>query len=303
MLDDCNGSNTPSEARQWFAVDLEIKPVTEELITWNLWETGAIGIETRAETRDRTELSAYFDILPNIQEIESSLRDALSSAGLPSSDLRSIALRVIVDEDWLRKWKEGYEPFPIGSRFLITPTWKKPLESEIEDRIIIELDPGMAFGTGTHETTQLCLEALETYWRGGNFLDVGTGTGILAIAAALMQQDSYIIAFDIDSNAISVARDNARLNHVDQKIEFDVGTISDYIDRHFDLVVANLTIDILELQLSEVSKATSSTGTLVMSGLLVEQIAQIRSVLSANGLVEITRRESGEWAMIACRKQ
>lgn len=295
-------SEQTADARCWYALDLEISPAAEEVITWNLWPLGVTGIETLEETRHKTILAAYFDNQPDVKKVESIIREALTSAALELSCLHSISFRIIPDEDWLRKWKEGYEPFKVGDRFLMTPSWKKPSQQEIGNRIVIEIDPGMAFGTGTHETTQLCLQSLEKYWQGGSFLDVGTGTGILVIAAALLQPEAYINAFDIDPNAVTVARENARINGVEDRINLAAGSIDHYLNQRFNFVVANLTIDILAPQLLALANVTSENGVLVMSGLLVEQVSAIGSMLGSTGLVEISNQKLGEWGMLVCRR-
>src|SRR5258705_13674605 len=135
-----------------------------------------------------------------------------------------MSVRDIADHDWLAEWKKNWHPVEVG-RFLIAPPWSELPQSH--NRLIIRIEPGMAFGTGTHETTSLCLAAIDKYFAGGSFLDVGTGTGILAIAAAKLFPDSHIEACDTDPDAVAIASENARLNGVAERINFRVGTVEE----------------------------------------------------------------------------
>ena len=120
-------------------------------------------------------------------------------------------VREVAERDWLEEWKQNWQPVEIG-RFIIAPPWSNL--DEMHDRLIIRIEPGMAFGTGTHETTRLCLDAIQKHFAGGSFLDVGTGTGILAIAAAKLFPEAHIEACDTDETAIEIARENAAANGV-----------------------------------------------------------------------------------------
>jgi len=291
-----------AETSCWYAVDLEIAPPSEEIVTWALWEWGANGIQTLEETRNKIVLSASFETIPDLDQIRSQVIAALNGASFEATDLRQSTLREVPNEDWLKKWKEGYQPFAVGKRFLITPSWIKPDSDLIGDRIVIEIDPGMAFGTGTHETTQLCLEALEKYWHGGILLDVGTGTGILAIGAAKLYPDTEIYAFDVDANAVAIARENARINDASKNLHFDVCEIDRYKGQRFSVVLANLTIDILGPQLPRLANVVEEGGILIMSGILIQQISDLCSVMERAQLMELSRQTSGEWAMLATKR-
>src|SRR2546421_4875119 len=186
-------------------------------------EAGAQGTETR-EINGTVSITGYFGGQPGKSEIRAALLDALRIYGAPAASLIDLRAHEVPDGDWLAEWKKDWQPVEVG-RFIIAPPW---IESEppavaggpTRDRIVIRIEPGMAFGTGTHETTRLCLKAIEKHFRGGSFLGVGTGTGILAIAAAKMWPGARITACDIDADAVEIARENARLNHVGGQIEF-----------------------------------------------------------------------------------
>src|SRR6185295_14240734 len=162
----------------WRLIELEVGRDAEALVSMLAFELGSTGIVTLEERDDAVKLGAYFGAQADAEEIADTIRVEVEKLGR-SGELRSISFSVVPDQDWMQKWKEGFEPTEIGSRLVIAPSWKLPNADGA--RIVVQIDPGMAFGTGTHETTRMCLEAVEKYWRGGNLLDVGTGTGIIAI--------------------------------------------------------------------------------------------------------------------------
>jgi len=159
---------------------------------------------------------------------------------------------------------------------------------------LIEIDPGMAFGTGTHETTRLCLEWLDANWRGDSLIDVGTGTGILAIAAALLAPGAEIVAIDVDSVAVDVARENADLNGVLDRIRFQAAG-PEAIDGSYDVVLANLTADVIQSVAGPLVALARPGGRLVVSGVLAEQESWLTSDLVARGLDLVSRDGAGEW--------
>ncbi len=161
--------------------------------------------------------------------------------------------------------------------------------------IVIRIEPGLAFGTGTHETTRLCLKAIEKHFRGGSFLDIGTGTGILAIAAAKMFPDARVDACDTDAEAIEIAKENARLNGVRDQIAFRVGTVDEQT-ASTDLVCANLTAPVIVELLPSLLGATC--GRLALSGILDSQIELVQSRLLELGATTLETEQDGEWVSI-----
>ncbi|MCS6885249.1 MAG: 50S ribosomal protein L11 methyltransferase [Acidobacteriota bacterium] len=269
--------------QSWYVVNVEVPSSAIEPASSVLWEAGTTGIEERDVAEGRVLLKAYFAEAPDLLVIQDTLTKLLGN------EILIRAIDEIQNEDWLAKWKASWKPFTVGESFLITPSWAK--DSLCTERVLIELDPGMAFGTGTHETTQLCLEAIEKYWRGGRMLDVGTGTGILAIAAALLRPDAVIDACDIDPEAIQIAIENAKKNSV--QINFLVGSIKDYKDQ-YNLVTANLTADVILDNLEELLARVSAGGVLVVSGILSSQVTAISEALAAYQL-KVEARQAGEW--------
>ena len=261
----------------WQALDIEIEPDAREAVEYALMEAGALGTEATD-----TRVTAYFSDIPNRESVRSELFEALRIYNLPSSSVIDMSLREVEDRDWLEEWKKSWQPVEVGG-FIIAPPWTE-LDA-VHDRIVIRIEPGMAFGTGTHETTRLCLAAIDKYFEGGSFLDVGTGTGILAIAAAKMFPDARVEACDTDADAIDIARENAKANGV--HIEFRVGSVEDTTPSA-DLVCANLTADVIVKILPDLIAVTC--GKLILSGILETQL----ELIATEG--EIT--QDGEWVAI-----
>ena len=280
-------------SRTWYALDVEVTPTAREAAEYALMEAGALGTETTHLEGDLFAVSAYFDMPPAREEIRKALADALRIYQLPTSSVREMNVREVADQDWLGEWKKSWQPVAVGNRFIVAPPWAKVSES---DRIVIRIEPGMAFGTGTHETTRLCLTAIEKYFEGSSFLDVGTGTGILAIAAAKLFPDARVEAIDTDAQAIDIAAENARLNGVASNIEFRVASV-DETTASVDLVCANLTADVISSILPQLRDATC--GRLVLSGILDVQLDVVRARLHECGMPEpIEIMRDGEWIAI-----
>jgi ribosomal protein L11 methyltransferase len=278
----------------WYAIDVTLAPDACEAVEYALMEAGARGCEVTDESGEFVRVSAYFDAVPEREELRAALFDALRIYDLPSSSVREISLREVADRDWLGEWKKNWQPVRVAEHFLIAPPWSEIPNTE--KRIVIRIEPGMAFGTGTHETTRLCLSGLEKYFAGVSFLDVGTGTGILSIAAAKLFPQSSIEACDTDPQAIAIARENARLNGVAERINFRVGTV-DETTISANLVCANLTADVIVPLLPELVGATC--GRLILSGILDSQTELVRSRLHELGITEpLEVTSDGEWMAI-----
>jgi ribosomal protein L11 methyltransferase len=278
----------------WYAIEAEIIREAEGVVAAQLWAAGTTGIEISDERPDVIILRAYFGNPPDQDRTRAQIFLALRLASLPETALFRLENLAIPEQDWLSEWKKGYQPVAIGKRLLITPSWKRDHGTEA-DRVVVQIDPGMAFGTGTHETTRGCLEMLERYWSGGAMLDAGTGTGILAIAAAKLHPQSRIVAFDVDPEAVEVAVDNARINDVGEEVEISVDRISSFAGLDFDLVIANLTADVIIPLADDLTKTLKAGGVLIVSGILAEQGADVTLALESHGLKPIETLPDGEW--------
>jgi ribosomal protein L11 methyltransferase len=284
------------EARVWHAIDVKCAASAREAIEYALMEAGARGTESSDLEKERVCVSAYFDRPPQREVIRATLRAALHLYDLPPSAADEMHYREVAERDWLSEWKKSWLPIAVGERFVIAPPWSE-IEAEDINRIIIRIEPGMAFGTGTHETTRLCLEAIEKYFHGESFLDVGTGTGILAIAAAkLRPHTARIEACDTDDEAVAIARENARLNGVTDKINFRRDTI-DSMTLSAACVCANLTADVIVPNLPALVAVTC--GRLILSGILATQTEVVQARLRELGIAQpLEIASDGEWTAI-----
>ena len=302
-----SGSSSPKEqqtAARWYGLDLIVASEAGEAVEYALMEAGALGTETGEAQNGYLRVTAYFDQVPNRERVRAELAEAFRIYQLQSSSVSEMTVREVADQDWLGEWKKSWQPVEVGERFIIAPPW-----SEIPDkhnRLVIRIEPGMAFGTGTHETTRLCLVAIEKYFlpphagcprgdpgAGGSFLDVGTGTGILAIAAAKLCPDAHIEACDTDAEAVAIASENARLNGVAERIIFRVGTVEE-TTASADFVCANLTADVIATLLPSLVSVTC--WHLILSGILDTQAEALRARLLACGVSEPCETlQDGEW--------
>jgi len=233
-------------------------------------------------TRQRIEQGLYF--LGRIQP-------------LPPAEFKPIA-----NLNWSETWKQHYRPIKIGKKFIIVPAW---LEIPDKTRIPIRIDPGMAFGTGTHPTTQLCLALLEHYLRAGHpILDVGCGSGILSIAA-LKLGASRAFGVDTDFDAIAAAEENAIINNVAENSAFSVGSVEKIQSGHFPIrsapvVMANILAPILLRLLDDgLSDLVHPEGVLLLSGILEEQFSKIQTALQPLGFHIKEKRQTKDWIALS----
>lgn len=288
----------------WHSIEVEIAKVGETAATTQLWNFNTTGLEVSEDIKspDFITLRAYFDEAPDIEKLRAAILHNLQSLSLPEFALRRLEALTIADQDWLSEWKKGWEPILIGQRLLIAPSWKLE-QIKDTDRLVIQIDPGMAFGTGTHETTRGCLELLEKYWQGGALLDVGTGTGILAMAALKLAPGARVTGFDVDPEAVEVARENAELNQLGNDLELEVNKLSSYAGQEFDVVLANLTADVIVPLAPEFPAVLKPQGTLIVSGILREQGDDVIAALTSHNFTLLEAKPDGEWITFALRYQ
>ncbi len=277
----------------WYALDVSCEAAAREAVEYALMEAGALGTETTGETDGSLQVAAYFDAPPRGERVRATLLDALRIYGLASHVVRDMQFREVAARDWLAEWKKNWQPIEVGRRFVVAPPWSEV--NGVPGRIVLRIEPGMAFGTGTHETTRLCLAAIEKHFDGGSFLDVGTGTGILAIAAAKLFHTARVEACDTNADSITIAHENARLNGVAERINFRVGTV-DEASASATLVCANLTADVIVPLLPALVGA--SCGRLILSGILETQIDGVVARLSELGIDEYEVMSAGEWVAL-----
>lgn len=257
-------------------------------------------------------VSAFFEDTPENRELVQQLKIAVMM--LKSKEMEGIfgwdadlgrlyAEDIIVDDEaWKDKWKENFKPVKITERLVVKPTWEEYQASAGE--VVIQIDPGMAFGTGTHETTSLCLKMLERYL-GENpadkkVLDVGCGSGILSIGAALLGCTD-VLGIEIDEDAVKVAEENVALNQVQDRVRIMQGNLTEGIVFKADVLVANLMADLVITLAERAGAHLEKGGVFLSSGILLEKKDKVSAALEAAGF-EITEiAEDGEWCAIAAK--
>jgi len=264
---------------------------------------------------------AYLEMNDQIEETRQKLEESLYYLGriqpLPAASYKEIA-----DQNWMEAWKQHYKPILIGERLLILPAW---MDSPEPNRIAIKIDPGMAFGTGTHPTTQLCLELMEKYFDGRqqttlapraddklssmvnlplSVIDVGCGSGILSIAAIRLGATSAL-GVDIDSGSIDNARENADTNSIGDELTLGIGSVQEILDDKFQfrkapLVVANILAPvIIRLLGAGLAELIEDHGTILLSGILQEQAQNVIEAAQAKGLRMNEQKQMGDWIALA----
>lgn len=205
------------------------------------------------------------------------------------------------DSAWKDEWKKYFKPARITERLTVKPTWENYTPSA--DELVIEIDPGMAFGTGTHETTSLCLALLEKYLQPGErVLDIGCGSGILSIGAALLGA-SAVLAVDIDPQAVFVSRENVALNGCEDAVRVQQGDLTKGLDFEADLIAANLMADLVIMLSPHAGQHLRRGGLYISSGILAEKCAEVEAAIRAAGFAIEEIRQDGMWCAIAARWQ
>jgi len=289
----------------WKEVRLEIHPSLVEAASNFLIEQGSPGImqkDLKGGGGKMEALIAYFPDDRSFDSIKQEVRIYLQSICKSRRTSFILSHRTIREEKWAEAWKENFKPMEITPRMVIKPPWEKWAKKK--DQIVIEIDPGMAFGTGTHPSTQMCLRLLEefipSFPKQPSLLDVGTGSGILSIAAHKLGIQK-ILAVDTDPVAIKCARANARANHIKEGILFRAGSIGG-LKRTFDLVVANLLPQEILSLADDLPPCVAPQGLLILSGLLQKQKKEVVGVFMRRGFAAIDSRKSKGWASLVLKR-
>lgn len=289
--------------KSWFAIEITLDTKAVEAVEFALNEIDSLGTEIEVlglnQAIENTTVTGYFNERVSDRIIAETLDEALRIYDFEKSLIKQISWREVENKDWLAEWKKSWKPTETA-QFVIAPIW-----SEVNtNKHLMRIEPSMAFGTGTHETTKLCLKAIEDYYeQGETFFDVGTGTGILAIAVAMLQGKSEkakgkILGCDTDEDSVKIAIENAEINRVNDSCEFYIGSIS-ADSAEFDFVCANVTADViipmLPLLLAKAKKK------LVLSGILVEQQSLVLDELNSKFQIPNSKLKietDGEWISV-----
>jgi len=313
---------------QWCEAVVHTTTMGSDLISDELMNLGATGTEIvdRADVPDPHQAGVYWelydpkmlddmpedvlvkawfeqnehthDVLQNVRQRLNGLKAAADGIDFGTLEME---MQSVADEDWSENWKKYYKPFRIGSRLVVKPTWE-PYTARPDD-LVIELDPGMAFGTGTHETTNMCMQLLEKHLRDGmRVMDVGTGSGILAIAAAKLGATD-VLAIDIDPDAVKVARENVALNAVDGHVRVVVGDLCKSEAMPCELAVANIVADAICMLAGPLTRHLQQNGLLICSGIIREREQDVLLAAKQAGYTVYDRIEKGEWVALALRNE
>jgi ribosomal protein L11 methyltransferase len=289
--------------KRWLVVDLLLPGEFGEALSNFLMEEGAAGIEEIDEDLKRKRLKAFFQKDGKEKRVLRDLHRYLESLhGLvPRGPRIQIKTSLLLEEKWGENWKRFFKPVRI-SRFVVKPPWSR-IRME-RGQIPIEITPGMAFGTGTHATTQLCLQALNKYneKKGFSVLDVGTGSGILSIAAARLGARE-VLGVDIDAEAVRIAKENVEKNQVSERVDIRrarIGTIK----KKFDAVLANIDLKGLISMKRSLIHHLKAHGILILSGILREEKEKVRQRYLETGVFQWAKgTQKGEWACLIFRKK
>lgn len=250
--------------------------------------------ELLKKDRDTGIVHVYISPEENPQEAVAFLSERYTSEGIE----HTIECADCAEEDWLNNWKQYFNPIPVGEKLLIRPTWRENYDPQ--GRAVLNLDPGLAFGTGTHETTRLCLQLIEKYAKdGADFLDIGCGSGILSVAALLLGCKSAV-GVDIDETAVKTARENARLNNVEDKFNVLCGNLTDKISGKYDIIAANIVADAIIALSADVDKFMTADTVYIMSGIIDIRCADVEAALDEKFDI-IDKYEENGWVCLAAK--
>lgn len=245
----------------------------------------------------KTYITEERDVSDDIKLIKEKI-EGLKEFGIDVGEA-IVELSQVDEEDWANEWKNYYKPAKIGEKIVVKPTWED-YESKDTD-LIIELDPGMAFGTGTHETTSMCIRELEKYVKPeSKVFDIGCGSGILAIAAAKLGAKD-VLAVDLDEVAVKVSKENIELNKVEGSVNALHGNLMEVVKDKADIVVANIIADIIKILAKDIKQFMKDDAVFISSGIIHAKVDEVKEALTQNGL-EIVHVESlGEWNAIVSK--
>lgn len=248
-------------------------------------------------------IKAYIPVNSFLAETVEGIKEAINGLILHNIDIgkNKVSIVEVNEEEWATAWKKYYHPVKISERFTIVPTWEEytPVHS---DELIIELDPGMAFGTGTHPTTVMCIQALErTVTKGDKVIDVGTGSGVLSIAAAMLGA-AKVSAFDLDQIAVDTAKMNIELNKVHDRVEVSQKNLLNGVDEIVDGIVANILAEVIVRFTDDAARVIKKGGYFITSGIIQQKKQEVKDALMNSGF-EITETLLMEdWVALIAKK-
>ncbi|WP_297136817.1 50S ribosomal protein L11 methyltransferase [Terrisporobacter sp.] len=251
--------------------------------------------------QDGVLIKTYISEERNVMEVIENIKQkvlGLKEFGIDIGE-GSVSLGQVREEDWANEWKKYYKPTKVGQKIVVKPTWEEYEEQDGD--LIIELDPGMAFGTGTHETTSMCIRELEKYVdETKRVFDIGCGSGILAIAAAKLGAKE-VVAGDLDEVAVKVSKENCEENNVSDKVIVKHGSLFEVVEGKADVIVANIIADIIKILAKDVSEFLTEDGVFISSGIILAKIDEVVDALEQNGFEIVEIIKLGEWSAIVSK--
>ena len=286
---------------QGVAIDepVDVQKLREDELYWDYIDEKLLENDT-----EETKIMAYFseeetNLPEKISVIKEKIRN-LTEFGL-SIGSGTVELSNVNQEDWESAWKQYFKPVHVTDRIVVKPEWEE--YSPQEGEIVIEIDPGMAFGTGTHETTSMCINQIEKNLKAGDrVIDIGSGSGILSMAAVLLGAEKAT-GVDLDPVAVRVALENVELNNLQDKIEILHGNLTDVIREKADIVVANIMADIILILLEDVREFIKDDGLFISSGIIQEKRAAVEARLLEKNFSIVEVETKGEWCAITAQKK
>jgi ribosomal protein L11 methyltransferase len=296
--------NTNRPVKRWLTLSLIVPKGFGEAISNFLIEQGATGIEERDEDLRRDRLKAFFLQNGRERRVLRALHRYLKSLQMMDPGISRVRIEAasIAEQDWGENWKRYFRPVQVTPRFVVKPPWSSTRLKK--DQIPIDITPGMAFGTGTHATTKLCIRALEKRLndRGLSVLDVGTGSGILSIVAARLGVKE-VLGLDTDGVAVEMARENVEQNRVSDVVKIRKGSIGK-IRKNFDVVVANIDVRSLRKLRRPLLRHLKRQGVLILSGILEEEKESLQQYYLETGLLRwMKASQEEEWVCLTFRKK
>ncbi|MCZ6681518.1 MAG: 50S ribosomal protein L11 methyltransferase [Candidatus Poribacteria bacterium] len=279
---------------KWAQVTVTTSQEASDAVANYLFELGATGLEVKEEL-PAVALISYFPLDDLVGGHVQNLRrflDSLPGAGIDAVPAE-VSLKCVEEENWSEQWRSAFPPQKIGQRLIITPTWHHITTEPSE--ILIQLDPGMAFGTGQHPTTQLSIQLLEEAVTGNaRVADIGTGSGILAIAAAKLGA-KRVDAVDLDTTAIPIAQRNVQLNDVTSIVHLRPGDGLQVLDGTYNLIIANILTKVILPMIPQCPQFLKPDGRLILSGIMASEAPQVEDQLQANGFRCLKIQQQEEW--------
>lgn len=297
------GTNRPG----WLVLEIELLPRQEELAGAVMQELGTMGCETVAAGEGRSHLRAYFDCTDPLSKLN---RFWTAIPGSPLRGLAEVRVSFLPDRNWVAEAMAGFRPVRAGNHFLIHPSWEVPAAGP--DQYLIQIDPQQAFGTGSHETTRLCVQLLEQYFRPGMFrcLEAGCGSGILLLCLDRWIRrldpagaDRYrLTGVEIDGPSVTVARENLALNGHQVPAEIHHAALEDFAGPPYHFIFANLLSGILLQNLEHLHGLLEPDGLIIMTGLLVQEEEQFIAGWPPGRFRVLEARRDGDWLALVARR-